>query len=58
MNIILALAAPAFLHWTVEHILAFGIIVWIWNHLGLSPKATLIGNIVAIILLIFLVFVL
>lgn len=40
----------------LEKIVAFGIIVWIWNKLGLSPKATLIGNIVAVILLIIAVF--
>jgi hypothetical protein len=56
--IILALLNSASLHWAVEQILAFGIIVWIWNHLGLSPKATLIGNVVAIILLVILVFIL
>lgn len=58
MNIILLAITAGSLHWAVEQILAFGIIVWIWNHLGLSPKATLIGNIVAIILLVILVFIL
>jgi hypothetical protein len=57
MLFILAITA-GLLHLDVEKILAFGIIVWIWNHLGLSPKATLIGNIVAIILLVILVFIL
>jgi hypothetical protein len=51
------LITTALLHWGVEQILCFGIIVWIWNHLGLSAKATLIGNVVAIILLVFLVFI-
>jgi hypothetical protein len=57
MTHLFALITTASFHWTVEQIIAFGIIVWIWNHLGLSVKTTLIGNIVAIILLVFLVFI-
>lgn len=45
------------LHLTVEKVLAFGILVWLWNRLGLSDRATLVGNIVAMILLIVFVFV-
>jgi hypothetical protein len=55
-TLLLALGTSGAMHFDTDRILAFGIIVWIWNHLGLSPKATLIGNIVAIILLIILVF--
>lgn len=43
---------------SVEHILAFGIIVWIWNRLGLPERVTLIGNIGAIVLLFVVVFLL
>lgn len=43
------------LHLTIEKIIAFGLLIYAWNHLGLSPKATLIGNIIAAALLIIFV---
>ena len=44
-------------HWNVEMVLATGILVYIWNRLGLSDRAVLIGNIVAAIVLIVFVFI-
>lgn len=45
-------------HWDIVEVVAFGIIVWIWNHLGLPERVALIGNVVAAILLVVAVFVL
>lgn len=44
-------------HWNVEQAVALGILVWIWNRLGLSDRATLIGNIVFAAITIFFFFV-
>jgi hypothetical protein len=57
-EIMMLFITTALLHLDVEKVLAFGIIVYIWNHLGLGEKPTLIGNIVGIILLVILMFIL